>query len=167
MSRIGGIFERLARQRRKALIPFITAGDPAAGATVPVMYALAQAGADVIELGVSPRASLGMLAAGRALALLRGRSYVLPGDIAEIASDVMSHRMLLSFDAVADGADPRGIVREILTKVPQPSLASREERPLGPRPSSPPPSAPPAPSPATPTMSEEHDRAPLGEPTRP
>jgi tryptophan synthase alpha subunit len=48
MSRIGGIFERLARQRRKALIPFITAGDPAAGATVPVMHALAQAGADVI-----------------------------------------------------------------------------------------------------------------------
>jgi len=52
MSRIGGIFERLARQRRKGLIPFITAGDPAAGATVPVMHALAQAGADVIELGV-------------------------------------------------------------------------------------------------------------------
>ncbi len=97
----------------------------------PDRYGLAHL-SDVIELGVSPRASLGMLAAGRALALLRGRSYVLPGDIAEIASDVMSHRMLLSFDAVADGADPRGIVREILTKVPQPSLASREERPLGP-----------------------------------
>ena len=63
-----------------------------------------------IELGVSPRASLGMLAAGRALALLRGRSYVLPSDIAEVASDVMSHRLLLSFDAVADGADPRAIV---------------------------------------------------------
>jgi len=54
MSRIGGIFERLARQRRKGLIPFITAGDPAAGATVPVMHALAQAGADVIELGDIP-----------------------------------------------------------------------------------------------------------------
>ncbi|MGA8256157.1 MAG: AAA family ATPase, partial [Nocardioides sp.] len=52
--------------------------------------------APVIELGVSPRASLGMLAAGRALALLRGRSYVLASDIAEIASDVMSHRLLLS-----------------------------------------------------------------------
>jgi tryptophan synthase alpha chain len=52
MSRIAGIFDRLARQRRKALIPFVTAGDPAAGATVPLMHALAKAGADVIELGV-------------------------------------------------------------------------------------------------------------------
>jgi tryptophan synthase alpha chain len=52
MSRISGIFERLARQRRKALIPFVTAGDPAGGPTVPLMHALAKAGADVIELGV-------------------------------------------------------------------------------------------------------------------
>ena len=52
MSRIAGVFERLARQRRKALIPFVTAGDPAAGAAVPLMHALAKAGADVIELGV-------------------------------------------------------------------------------------------------------------------
>jgi tryptophan synthase alpha chain len=52
MSRIGGVFERLARQRRKALIPFVTAGDPAGGAAVPLMHALAKAGADVIELGV-------------------------------------------------------------------------------------------------------------------
>jgi tryptophan synthase alpha chain len=52
MSRIAGIFDRLARQGRKALIPFVTAGDPAAGATVPLMHALAKAGADVIELGV-------------------------------------------------------------------------------------------------------------------
>ncbi len=82
---------------------------------------------EVIELGVSPRASLGMLAAGRALALLRGRSYVLPADVAEVASDVMSHRLLLSFDAVADGADPRAIVREVVAAVPQPAVATRED----------------------------------------
>ena len=86
---------------------------------------------DVIELGVSPRASLGMLAAGRALALLRGRSYVLPADIAEVASDVMSHRLLLSFDAVADGVDPRRVVAEIVAAVPQPSVASREDPDAG------------------------------------
>ncbi len=83
--------------------------------------------AGAIELGVSPRASLGMLAAGRALALLRGRSYVLPSDIVEIASDVMSHRLLLSFDAVADGVDPRDIVREVIAAVPQPAVATRED----------------------------------------
>jgi tryptophan synthase alpha chain len=52
MSRIGALFERLARERRKALIPFVTAGDPAGGATVELMHALVRAGANVIELGV-------------------------------------------------------------------------------------------------------------------
>jgi len=52
VSRIAPIFARLARARRKALIPFFTAGDPSPAATVPLMHALARAGADVIELGV-------------------------------------------------------------------------------------------------------------------
>ena len=52
MSRVATIFEHLARARRKALIPFITAGDPSPQATVPLMHALVKAGADVIELGV-------------------------------------------------------------------------------------------------------------------
>jgi len=52
MSRIQSTFERLARQRRKALIPYVTAGDPQPEVTVPLMHALAGAGADVIELGV-------------------------------------------------------------------------------------------------------------------
>jgi tryptophan synthase alpha chain len=52
VSRIAATFERLRASGRKALIPYVTAGDPAPEATVPVMHALAQAGADVIELGV-------------------------------------------------------------------------------------------------------------------
>jgi tryptophan synthase alpha chain len=52
MSRIAARFEALKRQGRKALIPFITAGDPDPGLTVPLMHALARAGSDVIELGV-------------------------------------------------------------------------------------------------------------------
>ena len=52
MSRIQATFERLARERRKALIPYVTAGDPQPTVTVPLMHALAKAGADVIELGV-------------------------------------------------------------------------------------------------------------------
>ena len=51
MSRIKATFERLARERKKALIPYITAGDPQPRITVPLMHALAEAGADVIELG--------------------------------------------------------------------------------------------------------------------
>jgi len=52
MKRIENTFADLAKQKRKVLIPFFTAGDPAPAMTVPVMHALAAAGADVIELGV-------------------------------------------------------------------------------------------------------------------
>lgn len=52
MSRISGTFEALFRDGRKALIPFVTAGDPTPALTVPLMHALAEAGADIIELGV-------------------------------------------------------------------------------------------------------------------
>ena len=52
MSRIAATFEKLRAAKRSALIPFVTAGDPAPGETVPVMHALVKAGADVIELGV-------------------------------------------------------------------------------------------------------------------
>ena len=52
MSRIQGRFASLARDRRKALIPYITAGDPNPDLTVPLMHALVEAGADIVELGV-------------------------------------------------------------------------------------------------------------------
>jgi len=52
MSRIQATFEQLAGDRRKALIPFVTAGDPEPGMTVALMHALVEAGADVVELGV-------------------------------------------------------------------------------------------------------------------
>jgi tryptophan synthase alpha chain len=52
MSRIQATFERLARERRKALIPYVTAGDPDPQATVPILHAMVDAGADILELGV-------------------------------------------------------------------------------------------------------------------
>ena len=51
MSKIQATFERLQAQGRKALIPFITAGDPDPALTVPLMHTLVEAGADIIELG--------------------------------------------------------------------------------------------------------------------
>ena len=52
MSRIGATFARLTNEKRKALIPFVTAGDPSPALTVPLMHAMVDAGVDIIELGV-------------------------------------------------------------------------------------------------------------------
>ncbi|MCI3950181.1 MAG: putative ATPase 3, partial [Acidimicrobiales bacterium] len=59
----------------------------------------------LIAHGASPRATLGLVAAGRALALLRGRSYALPQDVYDVARDVLRHRVLLSYEGLADGVD--------------------------------------------------------------
>ena len=58
----------------------------------------------------SPRATLGLVAAGRALALLRGRNYVLPQDVFDVARDVLRHRVLLSYEALADGVTAEDVV---------------------------------------------------------
>jgi MoxR-like ATPase len=92
----------------------------------PEQYRLADL-KGVIDIGASPRATLGLVASARALALLRGRDYVLPDDVRDVAVDVMSHRILLSFDAVADGIDPVGIVQRILTTVPPPRVVWNSE----------------------------------------
>jgi MoxR-like ATPase len=51
---------------------------------------------------------------------MQGRPYVLPTDVARVASDVMAHRLLLSFDAVADGVDPRIVVQRVVSAIPAP-----------------------------------------------
>jgi MoxR-like ATPase len=76
-----------------------------------------------LAFGASPRATLGLVAAARALALLRGREYVLPADIQELAVDVIAHRLVLSFDALADGILPESIVARVLAAVPVPQIA--------------------------------------------
>ncbi|MFI6503683.1 AAA family ATPase [Nonomuraea typhae] len=84
--------------------------------------------AETIEIGVSPRATLGLVAAGRALALLRGRDYLLPDDVRDVAVDVMAHRLMLTFDALADGVDPEQVVRQILHTVPPPLVVWNQNR---------------------------------------
>ena len=81
----------------------------------------------VLEYGVSARGSLGLVAAARALALLRGRDYVLPHDVDDIAGDVLAHRLVLTFDAVAEGLDPRTVVAQVLAAVPRPQVAPDEQ----------------------------------------
>src|SRR4051812_31354404 len=79
-----------------------------------------------VSYGASPRASLGLIAAGRALALIRGRDYVLPQDVLDIAVDVLAHRLVLSYDAVADGVPAAHAIRRVLQTVPLPQVAPRQ-----------------------------------------
>ncbi|MBE1536293.1 AAA family ATPase [Actinomadura algeriensis] len=76
----------------------------------------------VIEIGASPRATLGLVSAARALALLSGRDYVLPDDVRAVARDVMAHRLVLTFDALADGIDAGDVIGQILAAVPPPRV---------------------------------------------
>ncbi|KXK63185.1 ATPase [Micromonospora rosaria] len=88
--------------------------------------------APMLAYGASPRATLGLVAAARAQALLRGREYVLPEDVRELAVDVLAHRLVLSFDAVADGITAESVVRRLVAAVPPPRIApGRDERPAG------------------------------------
>lgn len=73
--------------------------------------------AEYIQYGVSPRASISLHTASRALAYLEGRDYVLPEDIKEVAHDVLDHRLLLNFEAEADGVTPHDLIKNILQKV--------------------------------------------------
>ncbi|MFH8899940.1 AAA family ATPase [Streptomyces coeruleorubidus] len=76
--------------------------------------------------GAGPRATLGLVAAARALALLRGRGYVLPEDVSDLAHEVVGHRLVLSFDALADGVTGAQIVSEVLASVEQPRIGPRQ-----------------------------------------
>jgi MoxR-like ATPase len=82
-----------------------------------------------ITFGASPRASINMILAGRALALVRGREYALPEDLREIAHDVLRHRLVLSYEALADGVTADDVIDRILQAVPVPELALRERMP--------------------------------------
>jgi MoxR-like ATPase len=71
-----------------------------------------------IKFGASPRASIYLTQAARALALLRGRSYVTPSDIKEIAPDILRHRIIITYEAEAEGRDTDWIISRILETVP-------------------------------------------------
>ena len=70
-----------------------------------------------ILYGASPRASIGMIEAGRALAYLRGRDYVLPEDVVDVAPDVLRHRVIPSYEALAEGVTSDSLVRDLMKAV--------------------------------------------------
>jgi MoxR-like ATPase len=71
-----------------------------------------------IQFGASPRASINLNLAARAVAYMDGRDYVLPEDIKEIAEDVLNHRIIVNYEAEADNVNTRELVHRILEKIP-------------------------------------------------
>jgi len=74
-----------------------------------------------VRYGASPRGSLGLMKSAQALALLRGRKFVIPDDVKELAPPVLTHRIILRHEERAKGASSTDVMTEILAKVPVPS----------------------------------------------
>ncbi|SMD42929.1 MoxR-like ATPase [Aquiflexum balticum DSM 16537] len=74
--------------------------------------------AKYIQFGVSPRASINLHLASRAVAYMDGRDYVLPEDIKAVAEDVLNHRLILNYEAEADNISTRDLVKIFLEKIP-------------------------------------------------
>ena len=75
-----------------------------------------------VAYGGSPRATIHLVTAGRALAFIRGRSYVLGQDLAAVAPEVLRHRIVLSYEGIADDVAPDAIVRRVLETTEMPRL---------------------------------------------
>jgi len=75
-----------------------------------------------VAYGASPRGSINLVHGARSLAVLRGRRYVLPSDVAELAPDVLRHRLVLSYAALTDGVTADTVIARVLGLVPAPQL---------------------------------------------
>jgi MoxR-like ATPase len=73
-----------------------------------------------LTYGASPRATIGMIEGAKALAMLRGRRYVLPEDMVDLVPDVLRHRLVLSYEALAENITADALVQRLLKKVPAP-----------------------------------------------
>jgi MoxR-like ATPase len=85
---------------------------------------------DLVELigyGASPRASIGLVRAARALALLRGRAYALPQDVFDVAPDILRHRLVLSYEALARNLSTDHVLARVLSTVPAPRIAPSQD----------------------------------------
>mgnify|MGYP001172518906 CR=1 FL=1 len=85
----------------------------------PARYDLADI-ARYLSFGASPRATIGLVEGARALALLRGRGYALPEDMVDLVPDVLRHRLVLSYEALADNLGADEIVQRVMRKIAVP-----------------------------------------------
>jgi MoxR-like ATPase len=83
-----------------------------------------------ILFGASPRASINLILTARALAFVRGRDYVLPQDVLDMALDVMRHRLVLSYEALSDNITSDDILKKILDRIPIPVVPLHEHSSL-------------------------------------
>jgi MoxR-like ATPase len=91
----------------------------------PDRYELADI-SKLITFGASPRATIGLIEGARALAFMRGRNYALPEDMTGLVGDVLRHRLVLSYEALADGIDADAVIQKVMRKIPVP------DKPLAP-----------------------------------
>jgi MoxR-like ATPase len=75
-----------------------------------------------VTYGASPRASINLVLAGRALAFIRGRDYAVPQDLTDLVLDVFRHRLVLSYEALSDDVTADKVLNEILTVLPAPDV---------------------------------------------
>ena len=85
----------------------------------PERYGVGDVGT-YLSFGVSPRASINLIEGGRALALLRGRTYVLPDDVKDLVPDVFRHRLVLTYEALAEGITPDQLIHRIMQRIAAP-----------------------------------------------
>jgi len=91
----------------------------AAATREPDRFAIADVG-KFLSFGASPRASINLVEGARALAFLRGRSYVLPEDVQDLVPDVFRHRLVLTYEALAEGIAADDLIARIMQRIPAP-----------------------------------------------
>jgi MoxR-like ATPase len=85
----------------------------------PARYGLKDLGR-FLQFGASPRGSIHLIEGARALAFLRGRDYVLPQDVTDLVTDVLRHRLVLSYEALAEGLTADQLLIRVMQQIPAP-----------------------------------------------
>jgi MoxR-like ATPase len=93
----------------------------------PLLHGLDEL-APYVRYGASPRAAINLALAARARAFLHGREYALPDDVRDLALDVMRHRLVLSYEALADGVTPDELIHQVLLEISPPELPLDDRR---------------------------------------